>query len=153
MNKTSLLLTQRSLALPLSRRRFIKSLMISWTMTSVMPWQSATAEYDAVSEVWPNWLQHVVGEPIAVIRFGKAYISAHPDENDPDDLLRLIDEALSRLPDIDPNQPLQPIQIAMALKRLVRTEYIDDDILSMEGWILSRTEARLYALAAVLHGS
>jgi hypothetical protein len=85
-----------------------------------------------------------------VIRLGKAYLTTHSDEQDGDELLRLIDEALSQLPDLDTSQSMQPNQIAMELKRLVRTEYINDAVLNMEGWILSRTEARLYALFAVL---
>jgi hypothetical protein len=36
-----------------------------------------------------------------------------------------------------------------ALQRLVRAEFARDQVASVSGWVLSRTEARLYALVSL----
>ena len=141
---------QGNMERPITRRRFIQSLLVTWAISYGLPWQFVTAAQEDVTADWPSWLQAVTGEPNAVIRIGKAYLRNHQEEQDADVLMRLIDEALSRSPGLDPSQLIQPGRIAMELKRLVRMEYINDDVISLEGWILSRTEVRLYALAAAL---
>jgi hypothetical protein len=138
---------------PLTRRSFFKSLLITWASVSSLSWQLAAADPVATSDDRPSWLQASTGDPNATSRLGKAYLSTHPEEGDTEVIMRLIDESLDRLPGLEPARLEQPAQVAEALKRLVRTDYIQDDVVSLQGWILSRTEARLYALTAKMHNS
>jgi hypothetical protein len=150
MNESTLQQLQADPKPTLTRRRFMQSLLVTWTLASGLPWRFASATQHTASEDTPPWLQAVTGEPHAVTRIGKSYLVAHPEEQGADVLMGLIDEALGRMPGFDSSRPLQPQQIALELKRLVRTEYINDDVIRLEGWILSRTETRLYALVAAL---
>lgn len=134
----------------LSRRRFLLSLLAGWAGASFLPWQLAAAETVDAADAWPAWLSEITGEPTAVVRLGQAYLATHPNDQDPDHLIRLIDERLVRLPGLDPARLVQPAQIARALKQCVRYDYVNDATVSLDGWVLSETEARLYALVAAL---
>lgn len=70
---------------------------------------------------------------------GRAYLTKFPHENHRPTLIRLLREATQASPDISLRQ----------LEAAVRTEYEQDDLVSLDGWIFSRSEARLYALAVV----
>ena len=134
-----------------TRRTFLKSLLTTWAIASCLPWQIATADPVEAADNSPAWLSDVTGDVNATLRLGNAYLGLYPEEQDPDHLISLIDEALVHLPQFDPAQLKHPDQIAITLKRLVRSDYVNDDIVSLEGWVLSQTEARLYALVAALH--
>ena len=43
-------------------------------------------------------------------------------------------------------------QMVTALKRVVGDEYVRDQVTLLQGWVVSLTEARLYALAAMYYG-
>ncbi|MGD8589920.1 MAG: hypothetical protein PVG22_13925 [Chromatiales bacterium] len=131
----------------------IKSLLLGLAAATTLPWQLTAADQKPVSTNLPAWLQAVTGNPDAVIRLGRVYLVVHPDEQDAKTLLRLIDAALGRLPGLDAAQLQSPTQASKALKRLVQTDYINDQVVILEEWILSRNEARLYALVTVLHGT
>ncbi len=128
-----------------NRRAFLKSILATWAASCVFPWQHAWASDAPPTSDWPVWLQNITGQREATIRLGRAYLESHPAEQEPDHLLSLIDQALVKLPDIDHKQLNDSTRIAEALKRLVRAEYINDDVVNPLGWVLSVTEARLYA--------
>lgn len=134
-----------------TRRTFLQSLLASWAYASSLSCLAATENTLDASAAWPAWLSLIIQDPTAVIRFGITYLAMWPEEQEADHLMRLIEKDIARLPDIDSTRLRQPGRIAHALKRRVRTDYVNDDTVNLEGWILSRTEARLYALVATLH--
>lgn len=134
--------------LPLSRRAFIKSLLIALTATSslTLPLISGT-NAASLSTTWPAWLSMVTGDKNAVAKLGQAYLAVHHEEQDSERLMNLIDQALGNLVDLADTRHDDPMHIARVLKQCVRKDYQNDDVISLQGWVLSRTEARLYALA------
>jgi len=125
----------------LSRRRFLLGTLASALAVSgckgIRPWMARGER--------PDWLAAVCSDCQAAAGLGRAYLAVHPEEAD----RALLDKAIARAlaPQEDPTQTL-----FQRLDRRVRSEYARDDTLPVERWILSRTEARLYALAALPAG-
>lgn len=80
-------------------------------------------------------------------RIGEAYLAVVPDDGDVELLLRAIAP-----PDEVPEEWWAQITVG-ELRREVRTrahdEFIANDIVDLEGWLLAKTEARLAALFVV----
>ncbi|MCB1930023.1 MAG: hypothetical protein KDH17_18570 [Rhodocyclaceae bacterium] len=90
----------------------------------------------------PSWLSVVDRQAVAAI--GEAYLAAHPEERDRAELLRRIERefvARRRAAGAEP--------AVSALSALVRDEFRDGRVVIVDGWMLSRSEARIYALAAL----
>lgn len=77
--------------------------------------------------------------PEAVAVLGRRYLDAHPEDDDRDALRRAL--GLDR-PDPD---AIRFERIDAALRRDLETR----DVVDLAGWQLTRTECRLYALAAL----
>jgi hypothetical protein len=100
----------------------------------------------AVTDPWPQWLLDSNNRE-AVVRLGNAYRSAHPAEADAAVLLDAIDRALAAAGAGAAATP--PAVLASAMQQRVRDEYTRGEVVRVTGWILSVTEARLYALVAL----
>ena len=86
------------------------------------------------------------GDADAAARIGRAYLAANPGEANLDTLLAAIDSALGggiEAADSDPQGVLT------ALQRAVRAEYLRGESVKVQGWVLSVTETRVYALLAL----
>jgi hypothetical protein len=92
-----------------------------------------------------DWPAAMVGDRDGARRFGAAYLRDFPAERDPATLLAALASALRRH-DMDG----QPFSQALLL-RTVSGEYRRGEIVKVDGWLLSRSEARLYAAASLLH--
>ncbi len=90
----------------------------------------------------PDWLAAACGDYAAAARFGKAYLTEHPKEAQRE----LLEAAITKAAGPAHSGTETPFQ---RLDRRVRAEYVRDDTVLVERWILSRTEARVYALAAL----
>ena len=75
-----------------------------------------------------------------VVSLGKAYLRAHPREADTRFLL-------ARLPGIDTTAPVRP-QLP-TLDPAITADFDADRVVTVQGWQLSRTEARAAAAAAL----
>jgi hypothetical protein len=82
-------------------------------------------------------------------RIGRAYLRTEPGDRDADRLMDAIVAAIGA--EADGRDPLASDDIALAqlLTRRMVTEFARRDVAVVEGWILARTEARLYALVAL----
>ena len=100
---------------------------------------------EAFAEV-PAWLSGAVGDADAAARVGRAYLAAHPGEANLDTLLAAIDSALGGEIEAANGDP-QPI--LTALQHAVRAEYLRGESVNVQGWVLSVTETRVYALLAL----
>jgi hypothetical protein len=94
----------------------------------------------------PGWLATTVGDSGAAARLGRLYLEVHPQERDLDALVAGIDAATT--PELASGSTGVD-QMLVALQRAVRGDYIRDRVVSVRGWVLSRTEARVYAALAL----
>jgi hypothetical protein len=137
----------------LTRRSLLLSVLILWTAGSTIRWRGINSWADSIDpgKDAMDWLYKVTGQREAVIRLGKAYLSLHAAEREPNRLLHLIDRALvsEQRRDMQFQETSPSID---ALIELVRNEYRLDNVVDLNGWVVSRTEARLYALVAALQG-
>lgn len=121
----------------LSRRRFL-----------LMALASLTAGCSSTDNAGPTWLPQVIGDPEAAARLGRAYLAVHPEYYNSNMLVTDILQALARY-DANAAATKNLQQTVAALQQLVRHEYAQGEIETVTGWVLSITEARLYALAAI----
>ena len=70
---------------------------------------------------------------------GQVYLQQHPEEANVETLLAGIDAA-----------HLPPAERAPLTDRRIRADFAAGRVVTIDGWILARTEARLCALAALL---
>lgn len=82
-------------------------------------------------------------------RIGRAYLRAEPGDGNVDHLLDTIVAAIAT--ETDGRDPLAADDAVLAelLARRIVTDFASRDLAVVEGWVLSRTEARLCALVAL----
>lgn len=132
-----------------TRRAFIQSLLLNLAAGSFGRIRYALADSAAQNCVAPHWLQNIIAERHAAARLGRVYLEAHPGYRHCLSLISEIEQALQRHGVYD--SPLMDAeQTASTLRRLIRMEYAQDEVVSVADWLLSETEARLYALSALL---
>jgi hypothetical protein len=83
------------------------------------------------------------------MRLGQAYRQSRPAEQASDVLAEAVDRALTSELD-GGTRAADPLQVIAALRRVVRAEYARGEVVEVQGWVLSTTEARLYGLVAAL---
>jgi hypothetical protein len=137
----------------LTRRALLKRLLAAWAATSAMPWQVTLAGSEPATVSRPVWLLRITGQRDAVLRLGRAYLAAHATERDAERLLASVDQALDGQLGQDSEPTEDSAQMIAALKRVVGDEYVRDHVTLLQGWVVSLTEARLYALAAMYYGA
>lgn len=98
---------------------------------------------DAADARIPRWLRELLADPGAMAGFGRSYLAQHPQEKDP---TRLAESVRRALPETRPGEPDDWLARANAA---VEADYARGDTVMLTGWIISRTEARIYALAAL----
>ena len=76
-------------------------------------------------------------------RVGRAYLDLVPDEDDPELLVDLVFPSLR-----DADAPPESGELVRRFVAQVRRDFEEDRLARIDGWILSRTEARLSALLA-----
>lgn len=107
-------------------------------LSGVMPWFASTwdgATPDVAKLDAP--LAHLRGyDPYDLRQIGNAYLQAHPEEADRD---RLMSEIRKRRNEGAAGE-------SRSLNSQMRMEFASDRIVQVNGWVLSRTEARVCAL-------
>ena len=132
----------------LSRRRFLLMALASLTAACSDTDHSASVGKAGKAGAEPDWLAHIIGDPEACARLGRAYLDAHPEYYRGDTLVADIQQALAKH-NASAAFTQDPQTTVAALQLLVREEYIRGEVEAVTGWTLSITEARLYALAAL----
>ncbi len=85
----------------------------------------------------------------AAARFGARYLASQPDEARLPDLVAHLAAAIREARATGTNGGSR----LAALRAWIRREYREADCVELDGWLLSRTEARLCALAALSQAS
>jgi len=102
---------------------------------------------EPIARQWSNWLLDAYNRE-AVVRLGNAYRLAQTAERDAGVLADYIDKALVAVAGAGIAANENPADIAAAAQRRIRAEYAKGEVVRVAGWVLSITEARLYALVA-----
>ena len=131
-----------------TRRGFLRSALLSLMAGAAASSRLALADSGTQSCVEPQWLSNIIYDRTSAQRLGQAYLNAYPRYRRCDLLIADIEGALQKL-QADTSSTAGAMPVSAALQRLVRAEYAGDQVVSVSGWIVSRTEARLYALAAL----
>ncbi len=130
------------------RRRDVIASLAAMVAGVMLPSLGLTAGQVSGSQV-DGLLNVLVPDVAAAGRLGRSYLTAHPAELD---FQRLADGVLGpfRLPapaDAIDSIP-ESVLIARA-RRVVADDYVSGRVVHIDGWVLSITEARLYALAVL----
>ncbi len=129
-----------------TRRTFLFSVLASLAAAS-KPFSLASAEHSRC--LAPHWLPSVIADQQSAARLGQAYLRTYPQHRQCHTLIRAIEQVLTAQGSVVPPSADAP-ETAAALQQLVRNEYAQGEVVPVAGWILSQTEARLYALAALV---
>ncbi len=90
-----------------------------------------------------NWMLRIgansLGDAATLCRLGATYLSGHPAENDRARLSKLLG-----------GECKDPIEVNL-IKRIAR-DWSEHDLVTLDGWVLARTEARVCASLHLLEG-
>lgn len=131
-----------------TRRRVILALLLG-LVAGRAPGLADTVDHPTVAPVeLPPWLARLRGERDATARLGEAYLRAYPAERSLAVLLAAIEEAIGaqRRSNGAAGDALAALE---QLQRAVRDDYVRGEVVSVDGWLVSRTEARVYAVIAL----
>jgi hypothetical protein len=129
----------------LSRRHLILSVLSG--LAAVATLQGCGSPFS--SSQMTSRLSQTIGDQVAAKRFGVSYLRDNPEEAGIEQLVERIDTGL--LAEFGQGMNIDdPQLLAKHMDQLVRNEYRRCEAIRVDGWILSRSEARLYALVALL---
>jgi hypothetical protein len=118
-------------------RLFVSLLGVLSLGRSLGSWEDSLPATDLES-----WLRHFgssLGDPTALSQLGASYLASHPEEQEPERLSRLIlrDSA---------------VPVELVLIESIARDWVKHDVTQVEGWLLSRTEARICAIVHLMDG-
>ena len=124
------------------RRRFLAA-ALALAAGGLLPATLQAAGADVTAR-----LTSALSDPTSASRLGRAYLAAHPEEADSEALAQRLEQALEArgAPAGDRDELIAGLNV------LVQDEYVTAPLVSVDGWLLAQSEARLYALAALAHG-
>ena len=131
-----------------TRRTFLLSALLSLTAGGFGSNRYSLANSGPERCVEPPWLRKTIADRQSAARIGRAYLDAHPEYRHCHALLTDMEQTLKRQ-DASVSLTADAEQTAGVLQALLRKEYARDEVVSVAGWVLSKTEARLYALVAM----
>lgn len=120
----------------LSRRRWLHAVLGLVGSLALPAARSAPSSLESPSASFDADAFALLGGRAALVRQGALYLAAHPDERDPHRLRRLL------VP--EPGLPAR-----QALLAAVARDWRAHDVLTLDGWVLARSEARICALACL----
>jgi hypothetical protein len=131
----------------ISRRRFLASAAatgVGAAGVALRPWRAVVRFVDPTTA---GRLAGVFADRASAAALGRRYLRAHPAAASVD---RLCDGVVARL--ADGRRAIAEADedgLRRLLAGAVREDFASDRVIDVDGWVLSATEARLYALAAL----
>lgn len=123
-----------------SRRNFLRQ-ALCWVALGGVAGCRTLPQVEFAEGVMPAaWLDEVIGNLEAASRIGKLYMAAHTEEQTADRILDEIATTVQGRLDFD------------GVSAAIKSDYVRGETVSVDGWIISRSEARVYALAALGRG-
>ncbi|HSG11760.1 MAG TPA: hypothetical protein VLB10_08455 [Gammaproteobacteria bacterium] len=129
-----------------TRRRLLGALALLLAGCSDVKHRIATGIQPDATGPWERFLL-MAGDRLAAANIGRHYLAAHPAQATAGSLVDSIGQALFRQHGETAGR-MDSARLAHALRELVVREYTDGRVVTVSGWVLSITEARLYGLAA-----
>ncbi len=120
-----------------SRRDFLRRALCWVALGALSGCRALAGPALAPGDASANWLRDVIGNLDSAAHFGRIYLDAYPDERDARQLFNRIENVAQGRTDFE------------SVSAAVRDDYVRGNTVSIDGWLLSRTEARLFALAAL----
>lgn len=120
-----------------SRRDFLRRALCWVALGAVSGCRALPGSAPAPGDISADWLGDVIGNLESAARFGSVYLDAHPGERDVHQLLEHIENVAQGRTDFE------------GVSAALRDDYVRGNTVMVDGWLLSRTEARLFALAAL----
>jgi hypothetical protein len=116
----------------MERRNFLVSIagVTVLTISGAIYYSSRPIKYDALI-VEPQLLSHI-WDTNTITSIGNSYVSQTPKENSENELAEALIENISG----------SPKEMANSLTEKVANDFENGDIVMIDGWMLSRTEAR-----------
>ena len=132
----------------ISRRRFLASaaaIGASALVVKTQPWKALVAFVPvSVAERLAGLIAHRDSARVV----GRAYLDEVPAESS---VSRLVDRIVADLPEGRRSlRDASDADLRQLLAASIRADFEHDRIVEVEGWVLSPTEARLYALTALV---
>lgn len=128
---------------PLARRTVLRALLAAGpVLLGFLPrfgWTNPPA--NDTQSMLVTVVLNMPGDGEAARAVGRAYLAAYPSE-ERQSIVAGLESAAARI------GKLRGETLFDALKRASRADFAAGETVEVEGWILSRTEARVYALAA-----
>ncbi len=132
---------------PISRRTFLLAAAAGVVGSAAYLGGCSDSSDKTVAKLsWSEWLVDSRNRA-AIRRLGDAYLAAHPGESDIHRLRAAIDEAVNAAPSAGTDDA-SAAEIT-ALQQRVRSEYRTGEVVAVQSWVVSVTEARLYVLVAL----
>jgi hypothetical protein len=125
----------------ISRRAFLAAAALAAVGGGGLAYRLTTSESEAELEQTAE-AARLFDELGPARRVGRAYLDDNPEEANEQALVRLLNEE----PAWQGVWDAPPARIADVARRSIRRDYLNGRTVPVEGWILSRTEARLCAL-------
>ena len=116
----------------MERRSFLVSIagVSVLTISGAVYYRSRPIKYDMLI-VEPQLLSHI-WDTETITSVGNSYISQTPKENSENELVKALIENISGSPE----------EMVNSLNEKITSDFENGDIVMIDGWILSRTEAR-----------
>ena len=119
-----------------TRRRFLVA--TSAVGTTAL---AGTAIYWSMRDTWTERLVQALGDSPATREIGRVFVAAHPDQARPEELREGLQRSFAA------GDRARPLRDALADK--IEEDYRFGRVAQVEDWVLSETEIRLCALAAL----
>ena len=131
------------------RREFLKGLSGLALSRGALPGFAGAALAGCGESPLPNALAMIYSDPGAAVIVGRVYLEQFPEEANVEILVaQIVGNQRSRLRKLAMDQPA----LLRALAELHAADFKEDRLVTVDRWVLSRTEARLCALAAKARG-
>lgn len=132
----------------ISRRTLLRQALLALAATTVAGCVFTEDQSNTINRSATDWTS-ISPDLGSATRLGRAYLSLNPGENDFDVLSKAVNTALTKngvsVVDLKTEQGFNHVS------EVIKTEFARDDAVLVDGWVLSRTEARLYGLIALLN--
>ncbi len=132
----------------LTRRQVLLGALSTLIVGCSAEWRNIITAPQSASIHLRDALPNLVGDPAAAARLGQTYLAAHPEYRTADDLLNAIERTLLQH-DAGALKQMDSDHVATAIKERIASEYAQNEVESVAGWIVSETEARLYGLTTM----
>lgn len=129
------------------RRRFLRVALGGLLALGMPVGCGRVAEGRVAAAAEPQWFHALFRHREAVLHIGVAYLETRTGEQRDGFLLQAIEQSLTAASG-DAWFGGERGALLAGLNRVIRAEYRRGDVVDVGGWILSQTEARVYALVA-----